>query len=93
MRVELHGSGVAVTTLLPGYIETNMTARNPYRMPFILPVDEAARRLARLIERRVGYAVMPWPMAIVARLLQLLPNALFDRIFARAGRKPRQLPL
>lgn len=93
LRVELHGSGVAVTTLLPGYIETNMTARNPYRMPFILPVDEAARRLARLIERRVGYAVMPWPMAIVARLLQLLPNALFDRIFARAGRKPRQLPL
>lgn len=93
LRVELHGSGVAVTTLLPGYIHTNMTARNPYRMPFILPVEEAARRLARLIERRVSYAVMPWQMAMVAKLLRLMPNALFDRIFARAGRKPRQLPL
>ena len=93
LRVELHGSGVAVTTLLPGYIHTNMTARNPYRMPFILPVEEAARRLARLIERRVSYAVMPWQMALVAKLLRLMPNPLFDRIFARAGRKPRQLPL
>lgn len=92
LRVELHGSGVKVTTLLPGYIHTHMTARNPYRMPFILPVEEAARRLARLIDRRVGYAVMPWQMALVAKLLRAMPNALFDRVFARAGRKPRQLP-
>lgn len=90
LRVELHGSGVTVTTLLPGYVSTQMTARNPYRMPFILPVDEAARRLARLIHRKVSYAVMPWPMAIVAKLLRLLPNGVFDRIFTRAGRKPRQ---
>lgn len=30
LRVELRGSGVAVTTLCPGYIATPMTARNPY---------------------------------------------------------------
>jgi short-subunit dehydrogenase len=90
LRVELRGSGVRVSTILPGYIATQMTAQNPYRMPFILPADEAARRIARLIERKVSYAVMPWQMAIVTKLLRLLPNALFDRIFARAGRKPRQ---
>jgi hypothetical protein len=32
-------------------------------------------------------------MAIAARLLRLLPNSVFDAIFARAGRKPRGLPL
>lgn len=93
LRVELHGSGVAVTTILPGYVATKMTSTNPYRMPFILPADEAARRIARLIRRRVSYAVMPWQMAIVAKLLRLLPNWLFDRLFARARRKPRQLPM
>jgi hypothetical protein len=29
-------------------------------------------------------------MAVVAKLLRLLPNALFDRAFAGRGRKPRR---
>jgi short-subunit dehydrogenase len=93
LRVELRGSGVRVVTLAPGYIETPMTAVNRYPMPFILPADEAARRMARLIDRGASYAVVPWQMAIAARLLRLLPNSVFDAIFARAGRKPRGLPL
>ena len=93
LRVELHGSGVTVSTILPGYVESRITATNPYRMPFILPVDEGARRIAWHIGRRTSYAVMPWQMAIVVKLLRVLPNWLFDRLFAHAGRKPRQLPL
>lgn len=93
LRVELHGSGIKVSTIIPGYIETPMTAVNTYPMPFILPVDAAARLIIRRIERGASYAVLPWQMAIVARALHLLPNFLFDRLFARAGRKPRGLPL
>jgi hypothetical protein len=90
LRVELHGSGVSVVTVSPGYIATAMTARNPYRMPFILTADRAASKIARLIERRRSYTVIPWQMAIVARVLRLLPNPLYDRLFARAPRKPRR---
>ena len=91
LRVELRGSGVRVVTVAPGYIETPMTAVNDYPMPFILPVDVAARRIARVIDSGRSYAVVPWQMAFVARLLRLLPNGLFDTLFARAGRKPRHL--
>lgn len=90
MRVELRGTGVRVVTISPGYIATPMTSRNPYRMPFILTPEDAAGRIARLIERRRSYAVIPWQMAIVARILGTLPNALYDRLFARAPRKPRR---
>lgn len=93
LRGELRGSGLKVVTVLPGYIETPMTAHNPYPMPFILPADVAARRIARVIDAGRSYAVVPWQMAIVAKLLRLLPNALFDFLFARAGRKPRGLDL
>lgn len=89
LRGELRGSGIKVVTVLPGYIETPMTAHNPYPMPFILPADEAARRIARVIDAGTSYAVVPWQMAIVAKLLRLLPNFLFDLLFSRAGRKPR----
>ena len=91
LRIELHGSGIGVSAILPGYIETPMTAVNKYPMPFILPAAEAARRIIRRIEMGASYAVVPWQMAVVARLLHLLPNFLFDRLFARAGRKPRGL--
>lgn len=93
LRVELRGSGVRVVTVAPGYIDTPMTERNPYPMPFILPADEAARQIARVIDAGRSYAVVPWQMAVVAKLLRLLPNAAFDAIFSRAGRKPRGLTL
>lgn len=93
LRVELRGSGVRVCTICPGYIETPMTAINPYPMPFMLPAAEAARRIAKAIDAGVGYRVVPWQMGAVAKMLRLLPNPVFDSLFARAGRKPRGLKL
>lgn len=93
LRVELRGSGVRVVTVCPGYIATRMTALNPYRMPFILAPDEAARRIVRVVDRGASFAVVPWQMALIARLLRVVPNALYDRFAAGAKRKPRGLPL
>jgi short-subunit dehydrogenase len=90
LRVELRRSRVRVTTICPGYIATPMTAQNPYPMPFIIPADEFARRCVAAIDRQASLAVIPWQMAIVGRIYRWLPNALFDRLMARAGRKPRK---
>ncbi len=89
LRVELHGSGVKVVTICPGYIKTPMTAANPYTMPFILDADDAAIRIARAIERKTSFAVIPWQMALVGRLLKSLPRWLYDILFAKAPHKPR----
>ena len=91
LRVELHGSGVKVVTICPGYIETPMTAVNPYPMPFMLKADETARRIARAIERQTAFTVIPWQMGLAGFLLRLLPRWLYDRLFANAPRKPRNL--
>jgi len=91
LRLEMRSSGIKVVTIAPGYIETPMTAINPYRMPFLLPADEAARRFARAIERGSSYTVIPWQMGAVAKILRLLPNWLYDRLFANAPRKPKIL--
>ena len=90
LRLELRGTGVAVSTICPGFIRTPMTAKNPYPMPFIIGVDDAARRIARVIAARRSFAVVPWPMAIVGRVLSMLPNAVFDRLMAGRARKPRR---
>jgi short-subunit dehydrogenase len=90
LRVELRGSGVSVVTIAPGYVATPMTAHNPYRMPFLMPPERAAASMARAIARRKRFHVMPWPMALVGRVLRMLPRSLYDAAFAKAPRKPRQ---
>jgi short-subunit dehydrogenase len=92
LRVELHGSGVSVVTICPGYIRTPMTAANRYRMPFLMDADEAARRMARVIAARRRFAVIPWQMALVGIVLRRLPRWLYDRLAAGAPRKARGLP-
>jgi short-subunit dehydrogenase len=93
LRVELRRFDVRVLTILPGFVRTPLTARNRYAMPFLLDADAFARRAVRAIDRRRSYAVIPWQMAWVARLLRLLPNAVFDRAFAGRPYKPRKSEL
>ena len=93
LRVEMRDSGVKVVTIAPGYIATPMTAANDYPMPFLLDADAAARCMLRAIDRGARRAVMPWQMGVVATLMRLLPDAIYDRLAARAGRKPRGLRL
>jgi short-subunit dehydrogenase len=92
LRVELRDSGIRVITICPGYVRTPMTADNPFPMPFLITAEAAARACARAIARGGSYRVVPWPMAIVSKLLRLLPNPLYDRLFAHVPRKPRGMP-
>lgn len=90
LRVELKPMGIRVVTICPGYIATPMTAKNPYPMPFLLTADAAAKKMLRIIASGRNYAVLPWQMALVAKLLRVLPNWLYDQAFLKAPRKPRR---
>lgn len=90
LRGELRDSGVRVVTLGPGYVATPLTSRNRYSMPFLMQADDFAERAFRTISAGVSYRVIPWQMAIVAKLMRALPNALFDRVLAGRPRKRRQ---
>jgi len=90
LRVECAASGVKVVTLLPGYIDTPLTRGNRYAMPFLMTADAFAERAYAAIIAGRSWRVIPWQMDVVARVLRLLPNSLFDRLLARRGRKRRR---
>ena len=90
LRGELRSSGVKVVTICPGYIDTPLTRKNTYAMPFLMQPDAFASKAFDTIVAGSSYRVIPWQMGVVAKLLRLLPNALFDKALAGRARKPRQ---
>jgi short-subunit dehydrogenase len=90
LRGECRGSGVQVVTIVPGYVATPLTAGNTYPMPFLISAEVFADRAFQAIQSGTSYRVIPWQMGLVAKLLRLLPNALFDRVLAGRGRKKRR---
>ena len=89
LRGELKSEGFKVVTLAPGYIQTPLTQKNKFPMPFLMTADDFASEAFKAIEKGVSFKVIPAPMAWVARILRILPDAFFDRLFKNQPRKHR----
>lgn len=90
LRLELKPHGIRVVTICPGYVDTPMTKGNPYPMPFLIAPEKFAAQAARAIAAGSSYKVIPWQMGVVAKLLRVLPNPVYDLAFGNARRKPRK---
>ena len=77
---ELQRSGIATTTINPGFVVSEITERNQFPMPFLVQTDVAARKIAGAIRRQRRSYTFPWPMAILARVLPYIPGALLRRL-------------
>lgn len=83
LRVELKKRGIAVTTVQPGFIETPLTEKNTFTMPFLLKVDHAATIIADGLAAKKRVLTFPWQMKLVMGLVRLFPPALYDLVMAK----------
>jgi short-subunit dehydrogenase len=75
-RIELKRKGITITDILPGYINTDIVEGVDIgKLPFAIPVEQAAREITRLIEKRVKFGVVPaFPWKLVLPFFGHLPE-------------------
>jgi NADP-dependent 3-hydroxy acid dehydrogenase YdfG len=87
-RIDLRGSGIAVTTIHPGFVETPLTAKNRQPMPFLMTAERAARIIADGLEKRRADITFPWQLRILMGwILRWTPPWIWDRVVAGPARR------
>ncbi|MEO0401920.1 MAG: SDR family NAD(P)-dependent oxidoreductase [Pseudomonadota bacterium] len=82
MYADLHKTGVRVQVANPGFIKTQLTAKNDFKMPFIMEPEDAAREMFELMLTDRFKKSFPTAFSLIFRASQFLPDWLYYRIFA-----------
>jgi len=83
LRIDLHGTGVSVTTVCPGYVQTELLTPGKSH-PFVVSVEEATATILRAADAREAVCTFPAPIVAGMRAVQMLPRPLYQLLATRA---------
>lgn len=83
----LRTSGVRVSTVSPGFVETQMSAGLGMDLPHLVSIRTAVKRIADGIAKNKRDIVFPWQLWIAARILSILPDRLLVKVVAQSQKK------
>jgi short-subunit dehydrogenase len=82
MRNRLRPFGICVSVICPGYIQTPLTDKNQFKMPFLVPIDKAVKIIQHGLAKNKGLIAFPWQMKLFMWLLRISPAYLAERMAA-----------
>ncbi|MGZ3425542.1 MAG: SDR family NAD(P)-dependent oxidoreductase [Polyangia bacterium] len=86
LRIDLHGTGVSLTTVCPGYVQTDLLTPGKSH-PFVVSVDEAVATILKAADARDAVCTFPAPIVAGMRAAQLMPRSLYEFVATRS--KPK----
>ena len=90
LRIDLLPLGIRVLTVCPGFVRSDLTSQNTFRMPFLMEPPDAAARIADGIAREKAEMVFPLPMMLLMKATRLVPIRPWAALMSRQAktRKP-----
>jgi short-subunit dehydrogenase len=83
LRIDLRHSGVTVTVIYPGFIKTPLTSGRKAKMPYLMELDDAVKKIVSAIEKGKRSYAFPWQLATITRSALIMPPAIYDWIAER----------
>ncbi|MDD5717497.1 MAG: SDR family NAD(P)-dependent oxidoreductase [Sulfuricurvum sp.] len=80
LHYQLKPHGINVMTILPGFIDSEMTQKNRFKMPFFMETNEGIKRISYAIERKKIRYPFPFRFYLMIRIVSLFPQSLRDKI-------------
>lgn len=90
VRVDLRRTRLRATTIYPGFVKTELTAKNKFPMPFLVELDDAVRVMVRGLERGASTISYPLPMAAVVRAMHAIPRVFYEPLAGRMRTLPEK---
>lgn len=87
LKFDLDRYGVMLQLIDPGFVKTPLTDKNEFKMPFLIPAEEAAQRIAAGLESARFEVTFPRRFTYLLKLLRCLPYRLYFPLVARATRQ------
>ncbi|MDP2713846.1 SDR family oxidoreductase [Rheinheimera sp.] len=83
LRVDLADSGISISLIEPGFVDTPLTQKNDFAMPFLVPVAQAASRIYTGLTQGKSRIRFPRRLSLLLKLLSLLPYDLRNNVAKR----------
>ena len=88
LAIDLRKHQVKVSLISPGFIDTPLTEKNTFDMPFLLSAEEASKRIVKGIKQEKAHISFPkrliWPM----KVLSFLPRTWWSAMAQLITQKP-----
>lgn len=80
LRIEAAENNIQITTVEPGFVRSELTDKNKFKMPFFMETEDAAKIIIDGVSQGKSMIRFPWEMSTVIKLLSFLPNSLYDSL-------------
>jgi short-subunit dehydrogenase len=72
--------GINVINILPGFIDTPLTQKNSFSMPFFMSLEDGTQRIVQAIEKKKSFYAFPLRFYFLIKILTFLPRSLRQRV-------------
>lgn len=80
LAVDLQRTDVQVQIINPGFVKTQLTAKNTFAMPQLMEPQEAAAHIVRGLKSSAFEIRFPWLFSTLLKLFRFLPAKIYFRI-------------
>jgi short-subunit dehydrogenase len=87
LRNQLKPFNISVINIQPGFIETEMTAKNRFKMPFKMGLEMGVDKIEKAIAKNRKEYAFPFIFANFVKFLSILPNFISDKILITLNKK------